>query len=199
MKERFDKSDPEFRLVELLDAGDGQLESLLGRKPELAEQVRLYRALDDHLEQLPEIPVDQDTLDQQRQEIMARLERRVLLDGPARRRRFGPLRLWLGGLAAAALVVLGVSIILNTMFQDVVVRSQPVVQVRLRTPAAGGAESARASTVRVSTRREIDFEQMPLAPDYSDSPGALPQGTVMFSTGRPARSPSPRPEEYYPL
>ncbi len=191
MNKRHDISDPEYRLRQVLDGLADEKQTRRVRQemqddPALAEQAKLYASLDSQLEQLAETPFDSEQLEQQRREIMARLERRVLLEGPTHRRRFGLPRLWLGGLAAAAGLVIGLTILLNTILTETVQPPGTVVQVRMRSAWQDRPDARRARQVRVSARRGVDYEQMPLAPEQHAAE-ALPEGTVVFSIGQPSQ------------
>lgn len=191
MNRRHDISDPEYQLRQVLDGLADEKQTRRVRQemqddPDLAAQARLYESLDRQLEQLARTPFDAEQLDQQRREIMARLERRVLLEGPTHRRRFPLPRLWLGGLAAAAGLVVGLAVLLNTLLTETVQPPGTVVQVRMRSAWRDRAESDRARQLRVSARRGVDYEQMPLATEQPAA-DALPEGTVIFSIGQPSR------------
>ncbi len=190
MKNKPDIHDPEYRIFRLVheDLPEDQARELqdeINQSPELARKLRQEQALSAHLEQLAREDLEQfgpEDLQLQRMEIVAGLERRVLLEG-SRRKLW--THSWRAGLAAAAAVLVAVGL---WMWLGNVQPASPgpvahVHMVRSDGPTEG------ASQVAVSARRGLDYDVFALAPpsQQRDSASQAPAGTVMLSFGQSPR------------
>jgi len=177
MNDRNDKTDPEFLLSRYLDgdldaAERAELELRLKADAALKDELRLYTALNEQLEAADQADLGEIDFDAQRAEIIARLERKVLLEGPPRRRSV--VRLGRGVLAAAAVLLIAASVAVRIFWPSAPPAGSPEVTVRPVRPlqvAMAGAAMVSAGPVRPHAG-----ETMP--------PGAAPAtGVVMVSVG----------------
>ena len=168
----------------------GGLEQRLERDPQLREELRRYRALEANLAAIGQAEPEGVDYDAQRERIMDELARRALLARrPARRIRLRP---FLGGLAAAAAVVLALTAWMvygptDRPGASGVPTGRPIVSVSL-VPVA---EPAGEGQVTVQCRR-LDPGALRRAPRAA--PLLVPQpptGTVVVSFGCPAHKPRP--------
>ena len=188
MDEAPDKQNIEFQICQLLDGQSTgrqgrRIEQLLEASPSAAEQARLYRALESGLARLDDnLPFDEFDFQQQREEVMAKLERRLLLDGHGPRSRTILLRpAWLTAAAAAAAVLVaavGAALWLTRPQAPV---SRPVAMVKVL--PAQQAPLKPGGYVDVQTRQGPSWDEMPLAPEDPQGRGNLPSGTVVVSFG----------------
>ncbi|RPI63688.1 MAG: hypothetical protein EHM48_02060 [Planctomycetaceae bacterium] len=179
-----DNLDLEFQISQYLD---GQLtgrqlaafQRRLAEDANLAEQLRLYSALDEQLGDM-EIPgLETADFDAQRSTIMANLERKVLLDG--HRRPALVLRpIFYVPLAAAASIVLALTIGMKFFMSNLPVNPTggEVADIRLIAPLppTGLAE------VQIALSGEDVIPPPPLPPPPTVVPlDDLPKGTVVVS------------------
>ncbi len=164
-------------LTEYLDgnldnAGEAELAARLDNDAELRDELRRYTALNENLQIATECDdaLDEIDYDTQRAEIIAAVERKVLLEGPPRRRLM--LRPAFRVLAAAAAVLL-IFTVGAFMFQS----PPQMIEVSV-------------APSRVSMGGAMEFELV-----RQDAPGrvaAMPAGTIVVSVGgaSSARQPS---------
>jgi anti-sigma factor RsiW len=173
----------EFLLSQYLD---GQLpprqvkalERRLEAEPDLREQLRLYASLEGRLGELAQrLPAGAD-LAGQRSDIMASLERKVLLDGRGTDRQARRIPLWPALAAAAGLVILAT------------VAYRYVSRLPARNPVVAEASVVQPNTPSDAPEqlalevRRLGWEEIPLAAVEQTPPGpAVPSGTVMVSIG----------------
>ncbi len=146
----------------------------------LRGELEAYSTLQTQIEAELDRDVPGVDYDAMRADILAAVERKVIMQGPSRPHllRWRPMA---GGLAAAAAIVLAVSVYL--------VVSTP-------SPTSPGAEQASVSMVPAAPDRggeefvsvslaEPQWDQVVLSPEAAaaDSPEDLPAGTVMVSIG----------------
>ena len=161
-----------FILTEYLDgnldaAGKAVLAARLESDAGLREELRRYTALNENLQIAPECDdvLDEIDYDMQRAEIIAAVERKVLLEGPPRRRLL--LRPTFRVLAAAATILL-VFTVGTFMF-----RSPPqMVEVAI-------------APLRASSGVAMEFELVRQDPLVMDAP--MPAGTIGVSVGGSAQ------------
>ena len=185
--------DNELELL-LCDYLDGQLgarrqaklEKRLAADPELREELRKYAALDGHLAELAGGEVEGVDYERQRAEIVAAVERKVLLDAPIRRPIL--LRPAFGALAAAAVLLLAVGagwLLLRPPAPPDPAAASVSVEVLRSTPAPSGV-------VEVSMQfSPVGLDELVVDPDASTAAGA-PGGSIVVSVGAgPTRRPRP--------
>ncbi|MFP4055151.1 MAG: anti-sigma factor family protein [Phycisphaerae bacterium] len=182
MTDHTDMTDLDRRIQEYLD---GQMpprqrrrfEQQLEEDPSLAEALADYAAIERNLEALAEEPVPGVDYDAMREDILSAVERKVVMQGPARPRVLR-LRTVLGGLAAAAAVL-------------AVVGAWWLVQ---QGEPAGPRSQAQVSLVRPGRRRagpevvevglvQPSWEDVVLSPTEARRRDHLPSGTVIVSVG----------------
>ncbi len=184
--------DIEFELSQLLDGElpaeqADALRQRLADDPALAEEYRLYKALDGTLSPAAEALEEVDW-DFQRESIRGMLEREALLTaaGPS---WHGRLMRWAATVTAAAaaiaVLVLAVQQFLPTAPETPVVPTPPGTQAGLVVIYVPPASALRAAPLRVSFRE-------PTAADLAAGPGivsgaltrsAMPSRTILISTG----------------
>lgn len=187
MKDKPDTKSMEYRLWRLVEgdldqAEADQLRARAETDSDLADLEAAERALSDHLDALAEAQdevIDRTDWDSGRAEIMARLERQALLDGP-RKRRF-LLHPWkvAAAVAAAVLLAAGISLWLTPETPT----AGPVAQVRM-VPAQ--PQPTGSGMISVSARRGMDYEDFALAPAHQSGEAQTrtgPPGTVALSFG----------------
>lgn len=177
--------DDEFLLSQYLD---GQLpprqvkalERRLEAEADLREQLRLYASLEGRLGELANrLPAGAD-LAGQRSDIMASLERKVLLDGRDTDRQARRIPLWPALAAAAGLVLLAT--VAYRHVSRLPVRNPVVAEASVVQPNAPSAADA-PEQLALEVRR-LGWEEIPLAAVEQVSQGpAVPSGTVMVSIG----------------
>ncbi len=197
MNERSDSDNLEYLLNGSLDGSlTGQakadLERRLTEDAELRQELRRYKTLSEHLH-AAEVPELEDIdYAAQRAEIMAAIERKVLLTGPPRRRaaRAGRVigRIWPAAarlvairpaaLAAAAVLVIGASVGLLLFGPAGPAEGGPELAVAVlpETPAALGPPELAVRLMRL----EIGSLALAMRPTAT----AIPSGTVLVSIGR---------------
>ena len=161
------------------------LEKRLEEDEPLREALRRYAALDACLEEISAREVDGIDYDRQRAEILAAVERKVLLAPP--RRRPILLRPTFRVLTAAASVLLVVSAAVLIFRPRRPPDGTPSILVEIP-PIAPRPSGPVEISVQISAP---DLGETPLAPE-PESPGAMPAGTIVVSVSprvpRPARS-----------
>lgn len=185
MAEFSDKSNSEWLLSEYLDGNLGrrqriEFEERLAKDEALRAELRRYAGLDGLLAEMAEEPVDAD-YDAQRREVMAAIERRMLLEG--RSRRAWILRpAWVAPLAAAAACIIAAFIFLLPGKQRTAPQTPvPTVAVRLL-PAS--AQPMIEGKVTVEFHRPAwDQVNVAEAASANDIITAAPAGTVVVSVG----------------
>lgn len=199
MKNKMNQADQlEFELCQYLDGQLGyfarrRMEKRLAQDPHLREELQKYAALDEQLASLGAGDIDGMDYSGQRQDIMASLERRNLLE---HRRRVIVLRpRFVGGLVAAAALV-AAAFGVWTMMKPVAapVQAASEVTVAVLAPAAATSESV----VEVTCQR-MEMTEIRLAPPENLLSPDLPRGTVMVAAGRTpppevTQAPIPFPE-----
>lgn len=181
MDENAQQERVEQELTEYLDGALSprrarRLEDRLAADETLRETLGKYAALEGHLAALGDEAPDVD-YDAQRRDVLAALERRELLDRPARRPVV--LRPWFVASAAAAMVLMA---LLTGWAVDRWLSpawSGPVVQVAL----SGPTRPAEAGTIEVRYP-PVRWSEMRLATNEERTASARPAGTVMVSFGR---------------
>lgn len=174
----------------------------LEQDPALAEQWRQYQALDAQVSSVRAAALDAVDYAAQRSSIMGRLERKVLLEGPKRRVLVLRPAFW-GAMAAAAAVVLGVSVgwrwlqpaPVGSNAPPLAARNAPLSVAQMRVVAPEALAKGEA-VVKVSLPR-LDDQAVGPRPRLH-SPGRLPSGTVMVSIMPPMPSPDDRPAAMEP-
>lgn len=173
MNDKPRNDDAEFLLSELLDGRLGRRQSRamqrrMEQDPNFAGEYRRYAALDEHLKALGAQMPDVD-YEGQRQDIMAVLERRVLLARPQRWARIPRFAFW--GMAAAAAAVM---VTVATFWPQ-------------RHSAAPSTELFQMAVIPASARPSgpavIETAAIRNGPvkETWDEPGMLPLGTVVVS------------------
>jgi predicted protein tyrosine phosphatase len=163
---------------ELSDREARALEDRLQGDPRLRELLQQYAALDAGLAALRERPVEGLDEELQRADIVAALERKVLLNGPSHRRRLS--RPWAAALAAAAVVAVAAAVTLLLLSRQTGPQppGRPVVRAGML-PAGpqGGAGIVQA--------RPLPLKQMQLrlSPEDGRAVAGVPAGTVYASSG----------------
>lgn len=187
MKDKPDTKSMEYRLWRLVEgdvdqAEADQLRARVRTDSDLADLEATERKLSDHLDALAEAQdevIDRTDWDSGRAEIMARLERQALLDGPRKRRFLRHPWKVAAAVAAAVLLAAGISLWLTPETPS----AGPVAQVRM-VPAQ--APPGGSGVISVSTRRGMDYEDFALAPrreGAAPQPETSPPGTVALSFG----------------
>ena len=178
------KDDPEYLLSRYLD-GDltsPEKSALLGKlnaDDTLGEELRRYTALDENLRTMDRDELDQIDYDAQRARIIAAVERKLLVEGPPRRRLI--LRPAFRVLAAAAMVLIIASagiVVFQSTFQGRT-PAPPSVTVAL---LSGSPGVAGLGELTVSMKR-LEEEELVMAPAGVVSSSSLPPGTVLVSAG----------------
>jgi anti-sigma factor RsiW len=165
----------------------GELEDRLERDEGLRAELEAYRALDatlaDDLDR--EVPgVDYEGM---REEILAAVERKVIMQGPSAARVLRWPRV-AAALAAAAVVVVALSVWLTTTTDPGTDAGQEQASVAMVHPAPPekGEEVASVSLARP------EWDQVVLSPQAleTDGQGNLPSGTVLLSVGEEEAAPA---------
>lgn len=185
MSERPDTHDVEFLLCQYLDDQLSRrqrqaLETRLAEEPELREQLRKYQTLDDHLADLgDETPVGMD-FDSMRTDVLAAVERKIIMQGPPKRRPW-IIRLGVGAAAAAAILLAVVSVVFLMPGGGEETSSQPVASSdMLRAEGSGGGEGQASASVR-----EMGWEELSLSAEIDETTmdEDVPSGTIILSIG----------------
>jgi len=162
----------------LLDkARADELERKLKTDPALGEQLRLYESLQALLKADGGEALSGIDYDAQREEIMAAVQRKALVEGVLARRVI--LRPVFGVLAAAAAVLLVASV--GLLVYRAGPGAGPELSVAVRSAAV--SRPAEAGQLEVSIRR-VDPENLAMTMLAPAAPGPLPSGTVVVSAGR---------------
>lgn len=193
--------DIERRLVryldgELSDREALELERRVERDQRLGELLRQHAALDGQLVGLRDRGAENLDTELQRADIVAALERKVLLEGPSRRRRVVRLRPLAAGVAAAAVVAIAATFMLMLPGEREPSQSpaEPVVRASML-PAA----SASSGEGYVDARPlPIAQMQMRLSSEF-ESESDVPSGTVYVSSGSPRPDVTGQTDEQYPI
>jgi len=177
MNARNDKADPEFLLSRYLDgdldaAEQAELELRLREDASLREELRLYTALNERLEAADDAELGGIDYDAERAAIIGRLERKMLLEGPPRRRL--TVRLGGGVLVAAAVLLIVASVALRFFWPAPPQKTSGEVSVSLVPP--GRILPASPAMVSAGPVRPHEGETIRPGP-------ALASGAVMVSVG----------------
>ncbi len=200
MNDKMNQADQlEFELCQYLDGQLGyfarrRMEKRLAEDPHLREELQKYAALDEQLASLGASEIDGLDYSSQREDIMASLERRNLLEH--RRSRLLVLRpRFVGGLVAVAAAV-AAAFGVWTMMKPASAPVSPVSEVTVAVLAP--AAPTRESVVEVTCLR-MEMTDIRLAPPENLLSPDLPRGTVMVAAGRTppqelTQAPIPFPE-----
>jgi hypothetical protein len=157
-----------------------KLETRLERDESLRAELDAYRSLQEHLDEELDHTVPGVDYEGMREEILAAVERKVIMQGPSTRRMLRWPRV-AAGLAAAAAIVIAVSVWLTVYTGP---RPGPPVEeasvsVVPPAPETGGEEVASVSLAHPQ------WDQVVLSPEAigEDARNDLPAGTVMLSVG----------------
>ncbi len=154
------------------------LEKRLEQDGDLREQLRQYGVLDGMFDQLGESDAEGFDFDQQRSEIVAAAERKVLL-GPKRYRPVYLRPVFMGLAAAASLLLLAGAAFLLTRPPVVgMSQSAPAVSVYVL-PVANAPIGREVVSVTLSAPSGQAYQP----PQPTTSNAAVPRGTVVVSTG----------------
>ncbi len=176
--------DIERELLRYLDGeiSDHEAERLEGRieaDDRMRELLSQYSSLDRRLAGLRDRRMDEFDEELLRSDIVAALERKVLLEGPSRRSRLLRPRV-IVPLAAAAAVVIAASVTITML------RTGPEAP-RLRDPMVSAsvlpARGAGESPVVESRTLQMEHMQVRLSTESEAGPPDVPAGTVYVSVG----------------
>jgi len=190
-----DNNDLDRQLQEYLDGEmpprqRRRFEQQIEQEPALTEALADYAALERNLQSLTEEEVPGVDYDAMREDILAAVERKVVMQGPARPRVLR-LKTVLGGLAAAAamLAVVGVWLLMQ---QGEPTRPPSQAQVSLvrSGPAVTGPEVVEVGLAQPS------WEDVALSPTLQVRGDDLPSGTVIVSFGEDSAQAQPVAMEY---
>lgn len=179
-----EKDETELKLTEYLDgrlcATDAaEFEKRSGTDPALQAELRRYAALQEHLAALGQDAPDGVDYDDQRAQIMAAVERKMLLKGRTGRPRvLRPIFAAAGGIAAAILIAVSLTLLFRSNGEDPL-RTEIVLTRLLPFATAADAEKPE---LRVEYRRMSPGELRPETDPQTHDP--LPPGTVLVSIGR---------------
>ncbi|MFP4214539.1 MAG: hypothetical protein ACLFVH_01325 [Phycisphaerae bacterium] len=156
-----------------------EFERRLENDESLRGELEAYSALARQIEAELDRDVPGVDYEAMRADILAAVERKVIMQGPSHSRllRWRPM---VGGLAAAAAIVLAVSVwlVVSTPSQTNVGVEQASVSMVPAAPEQGGEEFVSVSLA------EPQWDQVVLSPEAAfDSLEDLPAGTVMVSVG----------------
>ncbi|MFW5731845.1 MAG: hypothetical protein ACOCZU_01420 [Planctomycetota bacterium] len=156
-----------------------EFERRLENDESLRGELEAYSALARQIEAELDRDVPGVDYEAMRADILAAVERKVIMQGPSHSRllRWRPM---VGGLAAAAAIVLAVSVwlVVSTPSQTNAGVEQASVSMVPAAPEQGGEEFVSVSLA------EPQWDQVVLSPEAAfDSPEDLPAGTVMVSVG----------------
>ncbi|MFP4105458.1 MAG: anti-sigma factor family protein [Phycisphaerae bacterium] len=183
MNRKFENEQQDLLLTQYMDgelpkAERSELEKALASDPALTDRLRQYREVDQALERVDELPFDDDDFDNQRGNVMAVLERRMLLDhSPRKHIRLTGRRIKVAAVAAviAVLAVVG-SLVLPW--------NEPQ-------PDPSEVLASLVEPSRTSPNAELDvsmatpsLEMIRLAPpEMADRDVVVPPGTVVVTIG----------------
>ncbi|HHH76607.1 MAG TPA: hypothetical protein ENL03_06250 [Phycisphaerae bacterium] len=137
-----------------------QVAKMIANDPNLAEQERLYRSLDDHLRDPGWQELEQEDIEIHRQDIIGSIERKVLLDGQSNQSvLYGVLSLpWLKISAAAAAVLLAAGVYF-WLGQDKIEVPGPVITSRIiRDELPAGNNQVVESVIRRPSWEEFAID-----------------------------------------
>ncbi len=177
-----DRKNTEYLLSQYLDEQltpreEAELREKLSEDGDLREELRRYSALDEQLRSLGEVEVDGIDYDAQRTGVVSSIERSVLLKARPRRRLI--LRPAFGAMAAAAMVLIAVSI---GVLMFPAAPPPPPVQTITMEWLPEGAPSAGPAEMSMELKR-LDAGQLAMVPFEAAPASSLPSGTVLVSIG----------------
>ncbi len=188
MKWRDDNERLEFTLSQYLDGElspkeQAELRSRLAGDEALRDELRRYTALQQQIDEANRAELDGIDYDAQRGEIIAAVERKILLEGQPRRRPL-VLRPAFGIVAvAAAAVLLVTSVALWRLGQTPAPTDGPAV-IAMILPESSQTVQAAEPVVRLMRMEEQDLVMAPFPSAGADT---LPPGTVVVSVGSRAK------------
>lgn len=177
-----DRENTEYLLSQYLDEQltpreEADLREKLSEDGDLREELRRYSVLDEQLRSLGGVEVEGIDYDAQRAGVVSSVERSVLLKARPRRRLI--LRPAFGVLAAAAMVLIAISVGV-LMFRSP--PPPPPVQIIAMKWLPESAPSAGPVEVSMELKR-LDVGQLAMVPSEAAPASSLPSGTVLVSIG----------------
>ena len=180
MNEQQDKVNQDYLLSRYLDGEltrteEAQLQRLLTRDGELRQELRRYSVLDEQLQAMGQAEPQDIDYDAQRADIIAAVERKVLLEGPLRRRLILRPAVRILAAAAALLIVASVGVLI---FISATEKVAPVVKFTV-TPETFAIMGVSKSQMEM---KQLDETTIAFAPLARGTP-TVPPGTVLVSIG----------------
>ncbi len=194
MSDKQNIPDLEFELSEYLDGNlpaheAARLEKLLAEDNELRQQLQDYASLNEGLSKIGRAELEDIDYDRQRSEVMAAIERKVLLEGYPARRRQVAIRWMAGGLAAAAAVLIVASLALQLFRSE----PQPTIISSVVTAEAGLPKDV-PSVVASSIVKITDFK-----PAITPAQPGRAAGSVLVSVSSFTQSQTPEEIPMFPM
>ncbi len=188
MKWRDDNERLEFTLSQYLDGElspkeQAELRSRLAGDEALRDELRRYTALQQQIDDANRAELGDIDYDAQRAEIIAAVERKILLEGPPRRRPLVLRPVFGVVIAAAAAMLLVASVAIWRLGQTPATTSGPVV-IAMVLPESSHHVQAVEPVVRLM---RMEGQDLVMAPFPSAEADTLPPGTVVVSVGSRAR------------